>query len=88
MRWRKLNRILHRDIGYFFFGMSVIYGLSGIALNHIDDWDPSYNIRNERVQVAAENLKPGMSKDEVLEILDDLDIESKYKSFYYPRPDR
>jgi hypothetical protein len=87
MRWRKLNRILHRDIGYFFFGMSVIYGLSGIALNHIDDWDPSYNIRNERVQVDPENLKPGMAKEEVLEVLDDLGIDNKYKSYYYPRPD-
>lgn len=87
MRWRKLNRILHRDIGYFFFGMSIIYGLSGIALNHIDDWDPSYIIRNERVQVEPEVLKPGMSKEQVLDVLDELDIDNRFKSFYYPRAD-
>ena len=87
MRWRKLNRILHRDIGYFFFGMSVIYGLSGIALNHIDDWDPSYNIRNEEVQVDAAGLKSAMSREEVKSILDELDAESRYKSHYYPRKD-
>jgi hypothetical protein len=86
MRWRKLNRVLHRDIGYFFFGMSIIYGLSGIALNHINDWDPSYIIRNERIQVDPDALKPGMKKDQVREILDELDIDNKYKSFYYPRP--
>ena len=87
MRWRKLNRVLHRDIGYFFFGMSVIYGLSGIALNHLDDWDPSYNIRNEVVQADPRELKPGMTKDQVLHILDKLAIDGRYKSHYYPRPD-
>ncbi len=87
MRWRKLNRFLHRDIGYFFFGMSVIYGLSGIALNHIDDWDPSYNIRNEQIQVDPGSLKTGMVKEEVLEVLGDLGVDNKYKSYYYPRTD-
>ena len=87
MRWRKFNRILHRDIGYFFFGMSIIYGLSGIALNHIDDWDPSYNIRNEQVQIDPDDLKTSMTKDQVLNILDGLDIDSRYKSHYYPGTD-
>jgi len=61
MSWRKLNRILHRDIGYFFFGMSIIYGLSGIALNHIDDWDPSYQIRSEETKVQPSLLQPGQT---------------------------
>lgn len=84
MHWRKLNRILHRDIGYFFFGMSIIYGLSGIALNHIDDWDPSYNIRNEQIQVNPDDLKPAMTKDETRKILSGLNISGRYKSHYYP----
>lgn len=62
MNWRKLNRILHRDIGYFFFGMSIIYGISGIALNHIDDWDPSYQIRNEETRVEPSLLQPDQTK--------------------------
>jgi hypothetical protein len=61
MNWRKLNRILHRDIGYFFFGMSIIYGISGIALNHIDDWDPSYQIRNEETRIEPSLLQPGLT---------------------------
>lgn len=87
MRWRKLNRILHRDLGYFFFGMSVIYGLSGIALNHIDDWDPSYDIRNEQVVVESGQLHSSMTRQEVLEVLDRLDLDGRYKSHYYPRTD-
>ena len=73
MRWGKLNRILHRDIGYFFFGMSVIYGLSGIALNHLDDWDPSYNIRNEQVLTDPGDLKGAMTKEEVFLWLSGMD---------------
>jgi hypothetical protein len=64
--------------------MSVIYGLSGIALNHIDDWDPSYIIRNEQVQVDPDDLKPAMTKDDTRKILSELNITGKYKSHYYP----
>jgi len=46
MKLRKWNRIIHRDLGYIFFGMSIIYGLSGIALNHIGDWNPDYIIKH------------------------------------------
>ena len=40
MSIRKWIRVIHRDMGYIFFGMSLIYGISGIALNHLDDWNP------------------------------------------------
>ena len=84
MSWRKLNRVFHRDIGYFFFGMSVIYGISGIALNHIDDWDPSYSIRNEQVVVDPADLDRSMSRNQVMNLLDKLDIDQKLKSYYFP----
>jgi hypothetical protein len=47
MKLRRLNNALHRDIGYFFFGMAIIYGLSGIALNHRHHWNPNYIIKQE-----------------------------------------
>ncbi len=34
MNWRKWNRWIHRELGFLFFGMTIIYGISGIALNH------------------------------------------------------
>ncbi len=87
MKWRKLNRILHRDIGYFFFGMSIIYGISGIALNHIDDWDPSYNIRNEQVSVDPYLLKNTLTGDEAKSILAEIHVKNRYKNHYYPAAD-
>ena len=35
MKWRKWFRILHRDIGYVAVALTLAYGLSGIAVNHI-----------------------------------------------------
>jgi hypothetical protein len=43
-RWsaRPLLRALHRDAGYFAVGLTLIYALSGLAVNHIAQWDPNF----------------------------------------------
>ena len=87
MKWRKLNRTLHRDIGYFFFGMSIIYGISGIALNHIDDWDPSYNIRNEAIRVDPAGIGRDLTADQARGVLQEVGVRERYKSHYFPRED-
>jgi hypothetical protein len=33
---------LHRDAGYLVVGLTLVYALSGLAVNHIKDWDPSF----------------------------------------------
>lgn len=42
-----LNRSLHRDIGYLSIGLTIVFALSGLALNHRDDWNPNYSITRE-----------------------------------------
>lgn len=42
LRWRPWLRALHRDCGYFAVGLTFIYALSGLAVNHIETWDPSF----------------------------------------------
>lgn len=41
MRWHKLNVVLHRDVGYLAFALTIVYGVSGLAVNHRADWNPS-----------------------------------------------
>ncbi|GAB4567655.1 MAG: hypothetical protein Tsb0020_20380 [Haliangiales bacterium] len=41
-RWRAWLRALHRDAGYLAVGLTVIYAVSGLAINHIDDWNPNF----------------------------------------------
>jgi hypothetical protein len=36
--WRPWLRALHRDIGYVCVGLTFVYALSGLAVNHLTDW--------------------------------------------------
>lgn len=47
INWFKLNRSLHRDIGYFCIGLTLIFATSGIAVNHLEDWNPNYDVSHE-----------------------------------------
>ncbi|PID89454.1 MAG: hypothetical protein CSA05_00615 [Bacteroidia bacterium] len=81
---RKWNRIIHRDLGYFFFGMILIYSLSGIALNHIKDWNPSYKIENTYFTAQLPKAKEDISKQEVLALLAKHHKKTAYKKHYFP----
>jgi len=84
IKWRKINNILHRDVGYFFFGMTIIYALSGIALNHIEDWDPNYIIENKTVELDPKKLHGSMAATEIKAIVKSLNIDKAIKKHYYP----
>lgn len=84
IRWRKINNIIHRDLGYLFVGMTIIYGLSGIALNHIDDWNPSYIIKNKEVSVETSDYSGRLSEAQAIELLANYGYRDDYKSHYYP----
>ena len=85
--FRKWNRIIHRDLGYIFFGMSVIYGLSGIALNHLDDWNPDYIIRTKELILEEVPSTRDLSRDQAREFLSSIPGDYQYKSHFYPGPD-
>jgi len=51
-RWRAWLRAVHRDIGYLAVGFTVIYALSGIAMNHIEDWDPNFHATETTRKIA------------------------------------
>ena len=55
--WRPWLRSLHRDAGYLAVGLTVVYALSGLAVNHIADWDPNFS-SYERVRTVAVPLPP------------------------------
>lgn len=83
IKWRKYNRAIHRDLGYFFFAMSVIYGLSGIAVNHIGDWNPNYVINHKLVDIG-DGVDGKLTKQDILEILDNYGEKGSYKKHFYP----
>lgn len=50
--WRKWFRILHRDIGYVAVALTIAYALSGLAVNHIDDWNPNYKFASSTFDIG------------------------------------
>lgn len=53
--WRPWLRAIHRDVGYVAVGLTFVYALSGIAVNHITDWtdgDPSFKTYSRTVDVG------------------------------------
>lgn len=86
MNLRKWNRWLHRELGYIFFGMTIVYGISGIALNHrvTRHWNP--NIISRSAQFA---IQPGLDKNDidkafVKDILETQNETDSYKQYYFP----
>jgi len=45
-------RALHRDVGYFAVGLTIVYATSGLAVNHLKDWDPNFKQINRTHQLA------------------------------------
>ncbi len=84
MKWvRRWSIILHRDIGFFFIGTSLIYGLSGIALNHLNDWNPSYSVKLEEISTNLDIAK-GTAKENIDRLVTLAGNGLSYKSHYYP----
>jgi hypothetical protein len=86
--WRKWNRVLHRDLGYFFTGMTIIYALSGIALNHIRDWNPNYIIQTREFQLDRTYTRDELTETTVINLLEQHGERDTYKKHYFPASDQ
>ncbi|HMM12283.1 MAG TPA: PepSY-associated TM helix domain-containing protein [Bacteroidales bacterium] len=86
MNWRKWNRAIHRDFGYLFFGLTMVYALSGIALNHRNEWNPNFVVIEKAISEAPFTSKPGTG--EVKGILKKYGVEDDYRKHYFPSEQR
>jgi hypothetical protein len=83
---RKWNNILHRDIGYFFFGVTIIYGLSGIALNHkvINKWNAGYIVNFKEFKTELDLTDSINQETTINKLLSELGEKENFKKFYFP----
>jgi len=72
-RWRAWLRAAHRDLGYLAVGLTCIYALSGLAINHIEDVDPNFKEVTEVYQL--DNLPSGKAAA-LAKVLAALEIEA------------
>jgi hypothetical protein len=49
---RRWSRILHRDFGYFLTAFVISYCLSGVALNHVDAWNPDFVVQKREIALV------------------------------------
>ena len=46
-------RVIHRDLGFLMVGITLVYGISGILLNHIKRKDPAFNVESKTIQLPT-----------------------------------
>lgn len=87
MKWRKLNNILHRDIGYICVGLTIIYAISGIAVNHTHDWNPNLQVKHYNQTITPPDVSTIRNESYVASVLSQLDLTSPVKSTFRPDPE-
>ena len=79
--FRKWMRLIHRDLGYVFAGMLLVYAVSGIFLNHKNTFNSQYSI--ERTQLTLTPLsRIDLSRERVNALLDEAVPDGSLRSAY------
>jgi hypothetical protein len=87
-RWRSWNLAIHRDLGYFFSSLTIVYCLSGVALNHVDAWNPDFIIEKREVRMPAAEGASMRPDAAALASMDAAVGEARHRVVDYPTPDQ
>jgi hypothetical protein len=85
MDWRRWNLVLHRDIGFLCIGLTLIYAISGVAVNHIHQWNPSYSVERVETNIGPVSGNPADAAT-IRHIMARLDEQGKLENSYRPDP--
>jgi hypothetical protein len=84
--WRRWNRAVHRDIGYLAAGLTVLYAVSGLAINHMADWNPNYRVVQAWREVGP--LPAELPEEELARmLLDRLKVSERPRASFQPDQD-
>lgn len=86
MKIRRLIRLVHRDIGYVTFALVIIYSVSGIAVNHVDDWNPNYIIEKDTLSLNHDTDSTMVSEIIVNKLVESVGIDDSIKSYFRSSP--
>lgn len=84
---RRFNIVTHRDVGYFFSSLIIVYCLSGIALNHINEWNPDFIILKDTVDLGRPYTREEIKQSEIKEFSAKIG-EANYKIYDFPTRDQ
>ena len=83
--WRAWLRAFHRDVGNLAVGLTVVYALSGLAVNHIADWEPSFTSYQEAHELGAP--VPGTDDEVAAAVMARLGVPGPARDVYRAAPD-
>jgi hypothetical protein len=86
VHFRPWVRALHRDFGYLAVGLTIVYAVSGLAVNHIADWDPNFTqiAREHRVPLPVPNDDAAAARH----VLSALSIDESPRELYRGTPEQ
>lgn len=88
LKLRAINRVIHRDLGYFFTFMLIIYSISGIALNHRGGWNPDFYLEQRIIALDLPQNKAQLTNDVIKAELKKINLHNNILMIDYPTPSK
>ncbi len=86
MNFRKWNNIVHRDLGYLIFGLTVVYAISGFVLNHKHDFNSNFSVEQNTVRFEAVADVTEISDEIVAGLVTQIGADENYTGYFRPAP--
>jgi hypothetical protein len=83
--WRAWLRAMHRDLGNVAVGLTLVYALSGLAVNHIAQWEPSFTSYEETHELGG--AIAGTDDEAAAAVLARLGVPGPPRDVYRAAPD-
>ncbi len=86
-KWRRWLRALHRDAGFLAIGLTFVYAFSGLAVNHIADWDPNFRNIDDNRELPEQVAPPQEGESDIQvarRVLHGLEIDEEIGDVYRP----
>jgi len=84
-KFRKVCRWLHRELSFVAVGLTVAYAISGVAVNHIDSWNPNYELVTEEFFISP--VPPGTTEEVTAAVLARLALDRPLKNTWRATPE-
>lgn len=85
--WRRWNNILHRDLGYVCAGLTLVYVVSGVAVNHVADWNPNFKVETRSANVGSLTGVDLTDQSAMARVLERAAVPGEIRGSFRPDPE-
>jgi len=84
-RFRRVCRWLHRELGFLAVGLTLVYAVSGVVVNHVHHWNPNYAVGERSFRIEAPGA--GETEDVAPLVLERLALDEPVRSTWRASPE-